>query len=264
VTTRSLTQALLVAAGVDAGATVEAVGHGESGDLVLRIDAAVPLFAKISGRPSVTRLAEFEREVSALAWLDGRCGAPRLVWRGEVQGRPALVMEAVPGVALHAVPAGAAGRAAVAAIERLAELHATPIAECPFDERLAVKLAVAARRVADGDFDADQLEAHNVGQSPEALLAELVRNRPADEDLVVTHGDACWPNFILRPDGRVGLIDLGRMGVADRYQDLALFVRSGARNSPDLDVGALTRRHYPLDRLDEEKLVFYRELDEFY
>ena len=251
------------AAGLPPGAPVSAIGQGESGDLVFRIDGDWPLVAKVVG-PGEARLAEFEREAAALVWLHGRFGAARLVWRGEAQGRPAFVMTAIPGVALQAVPPEAAERAAVAAIERLAELHAAPIAACPFDERLAVKLANAARRVAVGAFGADRVEPHNVGEPPEALLAELTRSRPADEDLVVTHGDACWPNFILRPDGRVGIVDLGRMGVADRYQDLALFVRSGRRNAPHLDVPAVIRRHYPLDGLDEAKLEFYRELDELF
>jgi aminoglycoside phosphotransferase len=260
---RSLVAGLLRAAGLPPGAAVLAIGHGESGDLVLGIDADPPLVAKVVG-PGETRLAEFEREAAALVWLDGRFGAPRLVWRGEAQGRPALVMTAIPGVALHAVPPEDAERAAAAAIERLAELHAAPIADCPFDERLAVKLANAARRIAAGAFEPDRVEPHNAGKAPEALLAELRLAQPAGEDLVVTHGDACWPNFVLRPDGGVGIVDLGRMGVADRHQDLALFVRSGERNAPGLDLPTLLRRHYPLARLDATKLEYYRELDELF
>lgn len=72
--------------------------------------------------------------------------------------------------------------------------------------------------------------------NPEFLLPEQRQTAPADllerlraevpdrvsqeaEDLVVCHGDACLPNFIVDPYTRqcTGLVDLGRLGIADRY-----------------------------------------------
>lgn len=51
------------------------------------------------------------------------------------------------------------------------------------------------------------------------LLAEIP---PADE-LVVCHGDSCAPNTLLTDDGRwSGHVDLGALGVADRWADLAV------------------------------------------
>lgn len=45
---------------------------------------------------------------------------------------------------------------------------------------------------------------------------------PAD-GAVVLHGDACAPNTILAPDGRfAGHVDLGALGVGDRWADLAI------------------------------------------
>ena len=41
-------------------------------------------------------------------------------------------------------------------------------------------------------------------------------------DPVVCHGDACNPNFLLDDEGRcVGYVDLGKLGVGDRWADLA-------------------------------------------
>jgi kanamycin kinase len=41
-------------------------------------------------------------------------------------------------------------------------------------------------------------------------------------DAVVCHGDACNPNFLLDDEGRcVGYVDLGKLGVGDRWADLA-------------------------------------------
>jgi len=44
-----------------------------------------------------------------------------------------------------------------------------------------------------------------------------------DDGLVVIHGDACAPNTVIGPDGRfVGHVDLGAIGVGDRWADLAI------------------------------------------
>lgn len=46
---------------------------------------------------------------------------------------------------------------------------------------------------------------------------------PAIDRLVVCHGDACSPNTIIADDGSLaGHVDLGAMGSADRWADLAV------------------------------------------
>jgi kanamycin kinase len=43
------------------------------------------------------------------------------------------------------------------------------------------------------------------------------------EDLVVCHGDACAPNTLLNAEGQwTALVDLGRLGIGDRWSDLAI------------------------------------------
>jgi aminoglycoside phosphotransferase len=260
---KDLVDAVLAAAGVDGALAVEEIGHGASGDLVLRIDAATPLFVKIADAARRINVAEIRREAAALRWLTGRFPAPRPLWAGDAAGCSALITEGVAGEALHAVTPEQAEAAAIATLRSLARLHALPVADCPFDERLAVKLAESRRRVEFAEIEVDRLDPSNAGRSPAAIFADLIDQQPGTEDLVVTHGDACWPNFILRPDGEIAIIDLGRFGVADRHQDLALFIRSGRRNFPDLDIEALMARHYPV-AADPRKLAYYRQLDELY
>ena len=62
-------------------------------------------------------------------------------------------------------------------------------------------------------------------KDPEVLLYWLQNNTP-DEEPVLTHGDFCLPNVILKNDALSGLIDLGRAGIADKWCDIALCYRS--------------------------------------
>jgi len=236
----------------------ERVEDGKSSDLVFRLEGERAAFAKASGdRPSGR--AEFDRERAALSWLDGRF-APRLIWAGEVLDRAVIVSDAVPGLPLHQARDPEAG--AVAALRTLSSLHS--LGACPFDARLAVKLEQARKRTAAGEVDEGDFQPEYAGRSAADLLTELLGRTPSSEDLVVAHGDACWPNFIIRPGGDAAIVDLGRFGVADRHQDLALFLRSAAFNAPGLDARALVEAHYRLAPLDDRKLEFYRMLDEFF
>ena len=56
---------------------------------------------------------------------------------------------------------------------------------------------------------------------------------PADR-LVVCHGDACAPNTLMADDGTFsGHVDLGDLGVADRWADLAIATHVAGLELPD-------------------------------
>jgi len=51
----------------------------------------------------------------------------------------------------------------------------------------------------------------------------LLATPPPIDKLVVCHGDACAPNTLLDDDGRWSAhVDLGALGIADRWADLAV------------------------------------------
>ncbi|MCA2208261.1 phosphotransferase [Nocardia rosealba] len=142
---------------------------------------------------------------------------------------------------------------------RLRALHDLPVADCPFDAGLDVTLARAHRNVVEGFVDADDFDPDHRDRTPAELLAELVRRRPADEDLVVAHGDFTPGNVLA---GGV-LIDVAELGRADRYRDLALAERDLGE---DFGADAVTafRAAYGLTEPEADKLDYYRLLDELF
>jgi kanamycin kinase len=140
----------------------------------------------------------------------------------------------------------------------LRRFHDTPAAECPFPYSAADALARIRRRVAEGGIRPEDMRDEHRHLSPAQALAELERLRPGSEDLVVCHGDYCLPNILIEDGEAVGFVDLGELGVADRWWDLAV---GGWSVTWNLGPGweDLFLASYGVDR-DERRVAFYRLL----
>ena len=215
-----------------------------------------------------------DAEAARLRWLATTALADRVPAVVESEaGR--LVTTAVPGEDLAAravrlgvstwagteVPVATVARELAFAFGRaLRELHdGLDPATCPFDERLDVRLEAAARRVADGEVDPDEFEPEYEGRTPGELLEQLQRTRPSDEDLVVTHGDWCFPNVLFDGD-RWGMVDLAGLGAACRWYDLGIGSRTTMHNVGAEAVSAFFEG-YGIEP-DQERLDYYVLLDE--
>jgi kanamycin kinase len=105
--------------------------------------------------------------------------------------------------------------------EGLRAFHdALPVDTCPFTTS-------AEDRVADAERNNPQRASRTFHPDfagltwPEAL--KRVADIPPVDEYVVCHGDTCAPNTLLSPEGRfAGHVDLGDLGVADRWSDLAI------------------------------------------
>ncbi|GAA4213279.1 aminoglycoside 3'-phosphotransferase [Actinocatenispora rupis] len=228
---------------------------GLSGAAVHRRDG---VYRKESADPRHDLVGEGER----LTWLRAH-GIPA----AEVLDcRPGLlVTREVPGrSAAEEWPASARDRIVDGLADVLRALHSLPVADCPFDRRLAVTVPAALAAA----VDLDDLDDERTGRTRDELAAELTATRPDREDLAVCHGDPCVPNVLfdpatLRP---TGLIDAGRLGVADRWLDLAIATRSLVSDlNPQYGPVAADRflARYGIAP-DPAKTAFYRLLDEFF
>ena len=141
-----------------------------------------------------------------MAWLAQRAPAPTVLAVAADGDKEWLLMTALPGV--DALRCSLPPQAKIRLVaDALSALHAIRADECPFDESLDRKIARAQDAVAKGLVDESQFDERNAGRSAASLFEELVQSRPSDADQVVTHGDACFPNFML--DGRsfAGFVD---------------------------------------------------------
>jgi kanamycin kinase/streptomycin 3"-kinase/aminoglycoside 3'-phosphotransferase-2 len=219
--------------------------------------------------------AEVVDERARLEWLasTGLPSARVLEWDDDGE-TATLTTSAVPGVPLSELPVSAAERAATALGRFLRELHATPRESCPFERWLAFTVPMAMLRVEGRLVDAGDVDAERAGRSPDDLLGELLEGRPRAEglevgDLVVCHGDACLPNFLADPESLeiTGMVDVGRLGVADRHLDLALATRSARDTTLNPAYGPRAAEAvlaaYGL-AADPWRIGFYRLLDEFF
>jgi aminoglycoside 3'-phosphotransferase-2 len=214
---------------VIAGELVEEQG-GLSGSVVLRATHRNGREVILKGAPTSRGDDPIQDEAERLRWLS-KTGFPCPVVHAEAEhgGWTWLLMDAIAGhnaTEADGPPPETIVRTAAAVLRRL---HALPPDTCPFDMRVERRLDLAEQRASRGQIDAEDFDADVTGGRTVAeLIADLRRGARVNErDLVVTHGDACLENIIVDDRGGIaGLIDVGRLGVAGRVQDLALMARS--------------------------------------
>jgi kanamycin kinase len=116
-----------------------------------------------------------------------------------------------------------------------------PVEACPFSWSVA-------DRVADA------------GLTREDVIA-AIGDEPSTDQIVVCHGDACMPNTLIGADGTwSGHVDMGRLGVADRWADLAV-AHANIRWNLTADFQELFLATYGVDP-DVERMRYYRELND--
>jgi kanamycin kinase len=214
-------------------------------------------FAKVD---TAGRFPPLRGEAERMVWAAAYLPVPDVVSCLEFAGGAVLLTEALPGRdATGQSWRGDLPRLVTALGRGLAVFHGAIEEEwCPFRFNLERALDHVQRRLAAGDINpAGFHEEHSV-LTPQAALERLVASAPDVEDLVVCHGDYCPPNVLLTHGAVTGYVDLGELGVADRWWDIAIGGWSAGWNfGPDLE--SLFYEGYGITP-DPERIAFYRLL----
>lgn len=164
-------------------------------------------------------------EAERMRWARPHLPVPAVVDQGTDDSTDWLVTRPLPGRdATHPGFSGDPAALTRTLARGLRTFHGTaPVDSCPFDFRLDRALVHVRSRVESGLVD-PQRDFHEefAHLTLRAALDLLESTLPESEDLVVCHGDYCLPNILISGGRATGFVDLGELGVADRWWDLAV------------------------------------------
>jgi kanamycin kinase len=178
---------------------VEVVWRNVLGAVTYRLDAGTPTDRHLKWCPA-GRGVELSGEAARMEWAGRWIRVPRVLAVGSSAAGSWLLTETIPARSAVDRAGGHPPRVLVGAIARgLRRLHDTlPVEQCPFTWSIE-----------------DQLERAGHGADP-------TLRPPVADRLVVCHGDACAPNTLVDERGDfVAQVDLGDLGIADRWADIA-------------------------------------------
>lgn len=236
------------------------LGKSEANTFLLRGNEN-NLYLKVQPNKSFENL---HNEKEKLEWLQGKLPVPAVVLYDKDEKNEYLLITEVAGI--NASDKSHSSNA-ISIIKELAfglrKIHEVNMDDCPYDRGLDIKIEKARERVHKQLVDEEDFDEIRIGQKAVDLLEELISKKPIIEDLVFTHGDYTLPNIIIQEGKVSGFIDWGTAGVADRYQDLALAVRSIIRKFGP-EYSELFIEEYGLTQIDTAKIEYYQLLDEFF
>lgn len=213
-------------------------------------------------------------EVSFYKWLDGKVKVAKIVYfeqRLDLIDIPVeiLVMEKLEGENLETLLEKHDKKIVVEAYgDFLRNLHLLAHDNCPIKVSLDKKIKQAKNLMDRGFVDQTSFESAYKDMPTSILFERILKDKPSDEDLVIGHGDYCLDNIIGNyKDSKIelsGLIDLGRGGLQDRYQDLGLALRTISGDFGDEYIKDFLKAYGLIENLDQKKIDYYILMDEFF
>lgn len=200
-----------------------------------------------------------KREAEIMKWCSGKLNVPSVIEYGEVNGNEFLIMSEIEGQHIDEFINNSEMYVSYLA-KAILDLQQIDISTCPFVSDINFRLKeldfLLENRLADVDIS--HWEHSTKFTEPQELYKWLVNSKP-NEEYVFSHGDIGANMFVKNEN--IYFYDLARMGIADRWMDIALAVRDIRDECPDYE-GLF------FDKLglvpNYEKINYYILLDEMF
>ncbi len=197
-------------------------------------------------------------------WLDGKIPVPKVIFFEQFEQFEFLCVTELKGKTLQDyIDKIEEKEIVILYANSLKQLHSIKTDKKALVQNLEQRILKAKFNAENNLVDIQNLQIENQTIKLLELYRKLESIKPSNEELVFTHGDYCFDNVVFEENNLSGFIDLDNGGVADKYQDIALAVRSIKDNFNDKLV-TLFFDEYGLIKVNEDKLEFYTLLDEFF
>lgn len=220
------------------------------------------------GKPCVLKYSkrmEVYKEGMIYAWFKDKMPVPNVYFNEKIEDTYYLVVELIDGEMLsETFQRWSKGETIKFYANLLKQIHTLNVEDFPFNHDLKYRLDKI--NVSEAKTQYFERELH--GKSPQEMYDFLVEHQIFEKDLVVCHGDVCFPNFMMKDEKLAALIDVSGAGINDRYLDIAIALRT-LRYNFEMINESLTQKDvsdfcfiYGIKKLDEFKLKYYIYLDE--
>ncbi len=220
------------------------------------------------GKPCVFKYSnriEVYKEGQVYTWLKGKMPVPAVYFNEKIGDTYYLVVEKLAGEMLSQTFQNWTKQETITFYANLLkQIHQLDPSNFPFRNNLEDRL----ERIVVSEAKTQYFERELQGKDPQVMYDFLIENQDFTKDEVVCHGDVCFPNFMMKDNQLVGLIDVSGAGVEDRYLDIAIALRT-LRFNFEMMSESLTQQDindfcfiYGIKSLDEFKLKYYIYLDE--
>lgn len=222
------------------------------------------LFLKRINRIYHDTTYDTKREMNIIRWLSNQINIPEIVHYEEDTTFHTLVMSKVEGVSLEELEDTLRLEDYIDyLVKALKLIQAIPIDNCPYNNcihnRLNELQYLLDHNLADTEIE--NWEEDTPFDNATDLVEFLRENQP-QENLVLSHGDFCNSNIFINKD-QISFIDLGRVGLADLWLDIAFCVRDIREHSKNKKW-----IQYFFEKLeltpDWNKIKYYLLLDELF
>lgn len=208
-----------------------------------------------------------DMEYTMMKWLQNKLPVPKIIEFCTSSGYNYLLMSKIDGfMSCDEYYLNNPKELVHLLAEGLKMLWKINIDGCPHINDVENKLKLARIRIDNNLIDIDDCETETFSENGfkdvEELYRFLVDNKP-NQELVFSHGDYCLPNIFFNNRSVSGFIDLSNCGIADKWQDIALCVRSLKHNIGNENYTDLLFEELGI-KIDNDKIKYYILLDELF